>query len=568
MTKPIRVSSPKFQRLQEILKNRRLNEKDFKWLLRDFKLNIGLSKLGQVSCIIANSNTGQLGALHLDEHDTNITQFILAYMANVLIISGATDQKKRILQEGDILTLSQAYFDLMHPAYDEILEGLSRDEAFLTLFLPFYYQQFRYTKGDFVHYFARSILLFREILLKQNDPIALSLVNEFEAITGISLDNYLAIGLCILSITKRDQTFQTSNLIGKIDGFESFLNEETLSKFLSITSMDYDKFKKIDKQFNSHLKDKPEHTMSRFNPLWSYPIIKTQEPLGQCHYVVPNSNIYLYSIFGEIYWKLFSHYQKQDPKKGVSIFTSRYGKYMFEPYVGLLLEKIFPGRVKAGTIYKRKNREGKKTDAEFSDWYIEDDEQIYLIQCKGQRFFQSQTIPDYDVILKEIKRTVIGAYKQIDERFKDLHELDEKTESPLYPELNLYKNKKLISIVVFDDVPYVSTSFMKNTAKTYCANNNIKFTINTDEVFLLNIDNLEQFQSAMLSINFETILQNNINQEDKLFNSFIEFNSPEIKAKFNSINYQSTELFGRNPYLQEVFDNHYVNNFRNKAKSD
>jgi len=118
---------------------------------------------------------------------------------------------------------------------------------------------------------------------------------------------------------------------------------------------------------------------------------------------------------------------------------------IFEEYVGLILKDAYgENEVRPEIPYKK----GK-----FIDWYVEKDDKVYLFEVKAKQF--SLTIlqtGNIELIQKEVKEKIFKAVKQVYDRISEINS---------YEELKQFRGKKIIPIIIFLDIPFVSSDGYK-----------------------------------------------------------------------------------------------------------
>lgn len=492
-------------------------EDDLKGVLKRYNLRNGLIALGRASSYIVQSNDSKnkigKAALMIPDAQVIISQFALSYMANLLIISGSNDYKAKLLnppRSANILILCNTYSNcLVQP---EIMPDYGKmDEAGVrSMMIRMYFEQILNYQFTVVPLMARSIYLFDKLSPSIKPDKFEPLSTIFERETGISIYDYFRIAMAIWAGAQKTATFSIKMLTeAKITQMKDVLIEEKVKAFISIISSNYTKFRDLDNKMNAGLN--PVLTKTRFNPLLVAPAIETDEKNMGDHYVIPNFTCYAKKVFGGIYWWFHTYFEN---RKQTQDFRNYFG-HVFEEYVGTILKGVFgEEKVHPQITYADNKR--------FIDWWVEYNDKIYLFEAKANQFALPilQTGDQEKLMASEIKK-VVDAIEQVFNRVSDI---------PKYPELKQFSGKKLIPVIVFLDMPFISQNMydplIKDALMSLEKEKNLKglsdFACN-----LMNIEELEFFDDVVGKIELEDIfsqLKSNINE------SFISIIS-KVKGK-------------------------------------
>ena len=195
-------------------KKERVFEHDFIDAVRGFNLRDALIAIGRASLEIHLSKSPfKVGRAALKDPSTSVivTQHSLAYIANILIISGANDFKnKRLKVRDDLLSLCNIYYcSIVEPLLQED-ENSSDQEQLRSFLIRMYVEQMELQFSP-AYMIARTVLLFNHIA-NRVPPTRFPPLNEImleEA--GISLFDYLrmgAISFSLLSTARRSGFWQ------------------------------------------------------------------------------------------------------------------------------------------------------------------------------------------------------------------------------------------------------------------------------------------------------------------------------------------------------------------------
>jgi hypothetical protein len=194
-------------------------------------------------------------------------------------------------------------------------------------------QQFHYLRIP-NHIMGRYLILFTKIKLVESDEINQITFEEF----GLRPQDIMLIGMSMYTVILQNKVLNLEHIINHtIESpiMKSLLTVDNINKFLDIYSIDVESFRreslkwKIPKLFCPLYK-------YEFNPIWSYPIIKTKrvsEPDNK--YIVPSLIDLIFACSEGIYYKLMDKFRKNNSNK----FSEIIGKY-FQEYIGYLLREL------------------------------------------------------------------------------------------------------------------------------------------------------------------------------------------------------------------------------------
>lgn len=467
-----------------------LTEEQLRDVLRRYNLRNGLIVLGRASNIVFNDKSeSHIGKSASRDTQTGvfITQFGLAYLANILLISGANDFKngKEIGDRQNLLCLLNVYSnDLIAPEFqrDDSIPFTHRDMA--STMVRIHAEQFEF-QFDYVNLVARTIVLYKDIV----DSVPPTRFEPFEVIfkreTGLSFEDYFVLVMAVWSASQGTATFRKEMLTeAQIPSMKTALTDEKVTNFLNILSTDYKTFRKIDVERNSELD--PVFTKYRFNPLHIHPIIKTDK-VHTDPYVVPNTLCLLKKGFGGLYWWFHRYFEA----KGRQIDFRNYFGEIFEQYVGKILKEAYgEENVHPEITYPK----GK-----FIDWWVEHNGTIYLFEAKAYQFaLPTKQTGDNELLIKEVKSKIVKSIKQVHERMSEID---------TYEELAYFQGKKLVPVIVFLEIPLASGHLYKgliNDELEELEKNGLKGIKNT-KMPLLNIEELELYSGAVGKIPLEEV---------------------------------------------------------------
>lgn len=471
-----------------------VTEEDLKTVLRRYNLRDGLITLGQASSYIFSSeDPNNIGRAAYREPLTRviISQFALAYLANILLISGANDYKSKYLGErgkDNWLILCNIYSNkLVQPELKKNFGGMDKNKLLSTM-IRMYFEQMMPYQFDSVSLISRTIVLFNDIAERINPTKFKKLTEIFQNQTGLTIYDYLRLSMAIWAGAQKTATFRMDMFTqAKITQMKDILTEEKFKQFLDILKADYKKFRDVDA--NSNQKLNPDLTKTRFNPFHLYPIIETDTNNFGDPFVVPNFTCYAKKVFGGLYWWFHRYFEGQ--KKQLD-FRNYFGD-VFQEYVGIVLKNVFGEK----NVHPEVLYDGNKT---FIDWWVERNDKIYLFEAKANQFsLASMQTGDIEIIINGEIKKVADAVEQVYKRILDI---------PRYKELGMFLKKKVIPFIVFMDMPFISCDMYEELICEALEKRQKENTLTGLKDFprnLLNIEELELFDGVVGKIELEDV---------------------------------------------------------------
>ncbi|MFA6256806.1 MAG: hypothetical protein WCT29_00670 [Candidatus Paceibacterota bacterium] len=466
-----------------------VNEEKLKQALKAYNLKEALLTLSELSKNIFNENIpepfqkmGKTGMRH--PAGLIIAQFAIEYLASVFIISGANDYKKESVKTKDnILGLFNIY-------NNSLIQPVFLGNHLSTLLIPMYFVQLRsqFSPQDL---FTRQWMIFSEMRKKTN--------NIFEDINKIIFDNtnltieeISGISFSIFAYLIQNPLFNIGNLEGHtVESFKNLLTKEKIDSFLNLYTATYSQIRELDQKLNPI--DLKEYTKARFNPLWKKPIIKLDENL----FLAPSLTAYTTASFYGLFWWFDDYYREQSQKKQMDF--RKYFGILFENYAGEVLSDLYgESSLRKQIKYGLK---GKKID--FTDWVVIKNDKAYLFEVKAYQFpLEVLQKGKSDDVRKQVIKKIVESIKQIYQRSQDI---------PKHKELSEFNKKVIIPIVVFYDLPFISTSpslYKDDILKALNGLDSKYNGIKDFKYYLMNIDELEDFYYCSDNIEIEDIFEN------------------------------------------------------------
>ena len=479
-----------------------VKEEDFKILLSRYALAESLWFLGTTSKLIYECWNGEkktnyevlgLGGIRNPSTGAIVTQFYLAYVANLILISRSNDWKsKHLIEAGknNLEILSNVYNNclLTHKITEEERTPEEKIENVKSMLIRLYQEQSS-LQFYYIDLIARNYLIFCK-LAKEN-PSYQYLHEVFQRENGISIEDYFYIGLAIFALTiTKEPLFKTAQLTeATVTDAHGRLSQANVDAFLKIRSADYQQFREIDTNRNSNSSD--WYTKTRYNPLNQRPIIKIQNPIRTRDYIIPNYPLFVKSTF-ELFWYFDEYFSSISQAEQIK-FRNTFGD-IFEDYVEKILKHIYgEEKVKGEIKYNT-----PKGEVKFLDFYVEMSDKIYIFEAKANRFrlptlqvgLESELI---DTEIKKFTKPIL----QIRDRFNDINQ---------YEELSFFRGKELVPFVIFFDIPFVNDpEFYEGVlSKTEIGKEVIK-AMEDLKISCCNINEFEKYAEHSDAISLESI---------------------------------------------------------------
>jgi hypothetical protein len=326
-----------------------------------------------------------------------ITDFKIEFFSKWLVVcsefTSNTILSPKELDWPSYLRLSELYNQIEDPF---VTDQKLKKEKPLNLIIRMFYQQLPGQQRIPLQCYGSASLLY-ETAGRGRDY---SISNDFEEITGLSIKQFMQIGMA-LSSAKRGP-FETTGTLSQawidkgLDVGINILKKENIRNFLDVASCDYEKFRSTVDQTLLKVREN-KFCLYEFNPLKKYPFIKIHPE----RWVAPNPDLVIDRITSGIYYDLLD-------ERGKS-FTDNFG-LIFENYIGILLRSVYPN----GKILKEKEytvkRNKKKGPA---DWTILDNSCAILIECKS--FIPNLHIKTIasETDIEDYTKRISGAVKQV-----------------------------------------------------------------------------------------------------------------------------------------------------------
>lgn len=508
-----------------------------KEILEKYNLSKGLETISTFSRWIYFNNKDGFGAAAHNDLATGviITQFALAYLASLMILSGADEIQKGELTRNTLIALCNVYSnkltqpELANPVQKE---GYPNEYKMISLMVRMYYEQMLGYQFNAKNLLSRNIILFNEIIKRVKPKKIDDLFDIFQKEFGLSISEYLIIGFAFFAGAKNKSTFSVSYLADShISQLEGILSEKKVLSFLNIMSASLEEFAETDNAYNLGLD--PAFTKTRFNVLFKYPLLKIESIDNTNSYLMPNIIAYVYKTFGGLYWIFHDYFEKST--KHID-FRMYFGE-VFEDYVGIILKGIY-GK---NSVFPEISY--KKMGAKFVDWYVEKEDKIILFEAKAYQFaLLSRQTAEIDLLIKKELIKIAEAVEQVYNKILDISK---------YDELKKFRNKKMVPVIVLYEIPLASTCIYK--AEIYKILKDIEGSkgltgLADFDYHLVGIDELELFDEVANKIEIETIFDElKINPSSGFIPIMLKINDNKSL---------------KNKCLDEVYNNFWKDNFK------
>jgi hypothetical protein len=312
-----------------------------------------------------------------------------------------TSQLRKNYDIRNIVNISNEYYLADPITFDKDLHDKFIEENPVFMLLRIVSSQFPFEPGLFSE-FSRPALLFHEIpqQLKNLPGIPkFDFNSKFQAITGVSVIDFITIGFVIYSACSGKFSV-SQNYFKKMRKQGINVSDQSLRAVLNQLIADksklvqlYEKRKNPDRRFR----------MYDFNPLLSYPIIR---PCQNKQFSAPDKDfihapvpeLVASRISSGIFYQMFNTYGTE---------FSEYFGFVFERYVGLVLEKCLLSEQLLSESDIRNFYPAEKGKA--PDWIIVDGSTVLLFECKATRFSRAaQAIASEDSVKSSLAQVKKG----------------------------------------------------------------------------------------------------------------------------------------------------------------
>ncbi len=300
-----------------------------------------------------------------------------------------------------LVDLSNDYYLADPITFDKDLHNEFMDSNPVFMMLRLVSSQFPFEPGLFSE-FSRPALLFYEIpkqLQGLPDIPQFDFESKFQAITGVSVLDFITTGFVISSASRGNFAVNQDYFKKTRKQGINIPSDQILKAILS--QLVADKLRLIELYKRRKNKDR-RFKMYDFNPLLSYPIIR---PCQNKQFFTPDKDfihapvpeLVASRISTGIFYQMYNEYNNE---------FSEYFGFVFERYVGLILEKCLNKEQLLSESDIRTFYPSKK--GKVPDWIIIDGSTAILFECKATRFSRAaQAIASEDAVnssLAQVKK--------------------------------------------------------------------------------------------------------------------------------------------------------------------
>ncbi|MCB0164251.1 MAG: hypothetical protein KDI79_08505 [Anaerolineae bacterium] len=338
--------------------------------LQSFKLDEGLIFLNYVHQATHKQGIDEFIYNFAQENPGTITDFKIEFLSKWLIIESAFTSSSILAPA----TLNWDNFLQIIQLFDQIDDPITRDPDFqnrnpVEVFIRLAYQQLPGQQRIPLQHFGSAYLIFQEAAARVAGSIGYDLPARFQQISQLSIQEFMQLGFLFFSAGAGQQMRQ-----GLVD--QAWLNtargqgvglltEENVEHFLALASSNHETFRQIAAQPLHQVAD-PNYILYEFNPLKKSPLIQIRED----RWVAPNPDLIVDRVTWGIYYDLLD-------ADGTG-FTERFGRHIFEEYIGDLLKSVYPDtNIHRERVYGHPERRGP------ADWVIVEDNVAIFVECKS-----------------------------------------------------------------------------------------------------------------------------------------------------------------------------------------
>lgn len=265
-------------------------------------------------------------------------------------------------------------------------------------------------------------------------------------------------------------------------------------------------------------------------PFVRYPLVETKsKPVankGEVFMIISQQFLHDKLTSG-LYFHLIDRFRKRDKENK---FKEQFG-YVFQEYVGELLRFYFHSWE---VIPEIKYKKGKRNFQDSVDWFVKKDEKLIMIEVKQSSIFlKSKQNPSMDMIISDLKKTIIKAVRQLSITESDIKEKK-------YPELSIFNNiDSFVKLIVLNDPLFNANFLIKTILKNEVED--LTFQIININDFETLLSSQRQAESLFDVLFFKSLEHNEMDFNEYIYNIFpdarsdIEFLKPIWESYFKEI---------------------------------
>lgn len=408
-------------------------------------------------------------------HEFNFKNFtylfridLLLLIVHFFIMSGANKYGKKTLtpySKVNLMYLSDIVQELQHCDF-EINEG-----TLLNHMCMYYKEQLLYQE-NFRENLCHNYLIYKE-----------KYAQKIKDITGLDYDTYFRTSLVLTILSSRilEPSFNKKRIEEVLADFpEEYCTTASLIKLLDFLSTNIKNYKS-------------QQALSKYKDLiflQNKPVIK-EFVFNQETYFIPLPFLFLDKLFSGLYYTLQDSYNK------ITAFRNEFG-VVFEDYVGKIVKRDLDDYkiLSDKDLPYVKNRSQSK----FVDWVVYNDNIAYLIEVKASMLPLSNI---YNTNINDfIERHIIKDYNQMISHLKDVNK---------FKEFEFLRDKKIIPIIIYKDIPLLNTCLFKNAVIKYIEqtsnDTDLIDIVTNDKIYLFNIADFQLFWINKMNIQIFEIFE-------------------------------------------------------------
>lgn len=393
---------------------------------------------------------------------------LLLMITHFFIISGANKYGRKKLQPHlltNLMYLSEIALMLQHNEFEISQETLLNH-------LCMYYKEQIVFQENFKENICHSYLIFKE-----------HYAAKLEEITGLDYDTYFKASIILIILTSRilEPCFRKEKIERIIKEMpDNFCTADAVIKLLEFLSTNIRDYKSQQK-----LKANKNLIFLQYKP-----VIK-EKLFNYDMYIVPLPHLLINKLFIDLYYTIQNSYDN------ILTFRNEFG-LIFEKYIGSIIKENLEGFqiLSEKDVQYKKN----KSKADFVDWIVFDNDTAYLIDVKAA-MLPLKSI--YNTNMSDFIQThIIKDYKQMLMHLKDIYQFEE---------LKFLRDKKIIPIIIYKDVPLLNTYLFKDAIihnlKQISSNIELINVVENNTIYLLNLAEFQLFWINRMNFQLSEIFE-------------------------------------------------------------
>lgn len=390
-----------------------------------FNCGQGLTAIGQLSRAMEFDDPALERSIFARWIPQTVNQWQLALFAKTLI-EHSNDFRRKEVSDKVLLFACDRYNQILDPFVgNPSSETTQRDVHNFLVRTAF--EQFPSQLGNYRNEIARAFVLFEE-LAEVTKSDGFDIPSAFLKLSGLSVSDFMVIGVAYWAQAGKPIVAPMSTSVASL---KSILTPENQERFLALTAIDYAGFR----QCQEKQEWKSGFERFQFNCLNSHPLIVSNR-FRQL--LCPIPSLLLRRFTRGLYYYLLEEYSGGGRDND---FSSFFGKFVFERYVGDQLRSYFSS--------KRVLGERRIGNSDLScDWMVVEDQFVILVECKTTGLtIRGKTFAETEQLTEDLKRRIVSGVKACD-RTRNAIESGQ-------PGFESLAGKRIINLVVLYDEVYL-----------------------------------------------------------------------------------------------------------------